>query len=359
LLSEGLGLKDATPYNVLFQGTKPIFVDLASIEKREDGDAIWRPFAQFLRMFLLPLLMNREFGLGFPEVFLCYTDGLTPKYCSAFGKWWKKNIFFLVFFPKFLSRFTKSSIYQKKLLHNVELAQFILTKRFKANAKILKRLSPARMSSHWASYMSNLSHYSEESFCKKERFIKKILKEKQPEKVLDVGCNTGYFSKLAAKMKSQVVAIDYDPAVIENLYQEARKENLDILPLVVNLTRPSPSLGWRNRETWSFLDRAVQKFDLVLMLAVIHHMIVTDRIPMEEIAELAAKITKKWVVIEFVEASDPKFIELQRGRDFYKNITFEYFQKCFEKHFTFEEISSADYHPTRRLVLLQKKAPGC
>jgi hypothetical protein len=139
LLKEKLGLKDATPYNILFQGTKPVFVDIASIVKKEKGDPIWQPYGQFLRMFLLPLLMNKVFGLGFSEMFLFYADGITSHYCSAFGKWWKKDVFSLVCLPTLLSKFAKSSIYQKKKKVQEELAEFILERRFKTNAKFLRR----------------------------------------------------------------------------------------------------------------------------------------------------------------------------------------------------------------------------
>ena len=99
------------------------------------------------------------------------------------------------------------------------------------------------------------------------------------------------------------------------MWRQARAEKLDILPLAVNLTRPSPGTGWRNQECSSFLDRARGKFDAVLMLAVIHHMLVTERVPLAEIIDLAAELTTNLLIIEYVAPDDSMFRRLTRGRE--------------------------------------------
>src|SRR5205085_9707023 len=138
-----------------------------------------------------------------------------------------------------------------------------------------------------------------------EQFVADALAELKPRRVLDVGCNTGHFSALAARARARVVAVDYDPCVVGQAWRRAQSEGLDILPLVCNLARPTPATGWRNHECPSFLDRARGSFDAVLTLAVLHHMLVTERIPRTEIVSLAAEMTTDALVIELVAPADP------------------------------------------------------
>jgi SAM-dependent methyltransferase len=157
--------------------------------------------------------------------------------------------------------------------------------------------------------------YSEPAFAAKEQFVDVALREFKPGHVLDVGANTGHFSALAARTGAEVVALDLDPSCVGSIWLRARAEKLNILPLVVDLSRPSPALGWRNSECPSFLDRATGAFDGVLMLAVIHHMLVTERIPLEEILRLASELTTSLLVIEYVGPEDGMFRRLARGRE--------------------------------------------
>ena len=131
-----------------------------------------------------------------------------------------------------------------------------------------------------------------------------------------MGSNTGHFSALAAQLDgAEVVGIDSDAVAAGRAWRMARDRGLNILPLVVDLARPTPAVGWKNRECASFLDRAAGEFDCVLMLAVLHHMLVAERVPLEEILDLAAQLTRNLAVIEFVAPQDPMFRELTRGRD--------------------------------------------
>ena len=157
--------------------------------------------------------------------------------------------------------------------------------------------------------------YDDPAFAAKEKFVNEALREFKPARVLDAGANTGHFSALAAQAGAEVVAVDLDAACAGAIWRRAREQKLNILPLVVNLARPSPALGWRNSECPSFLDRATGAFDGVLMLALIHHLLVTERIPLEEILRLAHDVTNSLLVIEFVDPKDDMFRRLTRGRE--------------------------------------------
>ena len=173
---------------------------------------------------------------------------------------------------------------------------------------------PRPRSSRWLEYESSRSSYSADELSLKEAFVQDALKQFQPRKVLDVGSNTGQFSILAARNGASVVAIDSDPVVVNELWRRARTERLDILPLTINLSNPTPALGWRNQERPSFLERASGTFDAILMLAVIHHLLVTDGIPLPEILTLLAALTTGICVVEFVGPEDLMFRRLVRGR---------------------------------------------
>ena len=224
----------------------------------------------------------------------------------------------LVSIPAWLSRKANPDdlkIYQPRLLANDEKAQFILESLFQRLEKKLNALRPpVFQASAWSDYMTTHS-YDDPAFAAKEKFVAEALAEFKPARVLDVGANTGHFSALAAQSGAEVVAVDIDPVCVGAIWRRAREHKLNILPLVVNLARPSPALGWRNAECPSFLGRATGAFDGVLMLALLHHLLVTERIPLEEILRLGSELTNQLLVIEFIEPQDEMFRRLTRGRD--------------------------------------------
>jgi len=361
-LADGFGLKDATPHNILFRGHEPVFVDLLSFERRHPGDAIWKPYAQFVRTFLLPLLANRRWGLSLAEIFTTRRDGLQPeeiyRWCGPLEKFRPRTLS-LVSIPTWLSRKAdpdEQKIYQSQLLADPEKAQFILESLFNRLERQLRALAPAvRKNSTWSGYMTTHS-YDDPAFAAKEKFVAEALAEFKPARVLDAGANTGHFSALAAQAGAAVVAADLDAACVGQIWRRAREKNLDILPLAVDLARPSPALGWRNREQPSFLERATGAFDGVLMLALIHHLLVTERIALEEILRLAAELTNQLLVIEFVEPEDAMFRRLTRGRDhLHVGLNAAVFERACTAHF--EIVRSRALPGTqRRMYCLKRKA---
>lgn len=341
LLPEGIGVKDGTPYNVLFQGPKPVFIDVLSFERRDAHDPMWLPYAQFARTFLLPLLAYKHYGVQLNEVFTTRRDGLEH---DEVYRWTRPvqrlrpPFLSLVSMPTWLAAKRNpddQKIYQAKKLKNVEQARFVLESTLRGLRKKLNKLAPpAGLASTWSDYTVSNNNYSQNQAGIKERFVQDALNEFRPRRVLDIGCNTGQFSRIAAKAGASVVAIDYDPVVVGDVWRKSKGENLDILPLVVNLSRPTPATGWRNDECPSFLQRAHGHFDALLMLAVIHHMMVTDRIPLPEIVDLAAEMTRDLVIIEFIAPSDSMFRRITRGRDhLHTDLTEELFENTVAARF--------------------------
>ena len=362
LLADGLGLKDGTPYNILFRGPEPVFIDVLSFERREPGDSTWLPYAQFVRTFLLPLLANQSYGLGLDQILTTRRDGLEPEEVYRWSKLSQRlrpPFFSLVSMPTWLGRKHKqddNSIYQKKLLSDPEKARYILDSVLNGLRNALNRLKPAQgKNSVWSDYMTTNNNYTADHFDAKQRFVGEALNEFPSRSVLDVGCNTGTFSALAARSGAKVVSVDYDPVVLGDVWRNARKQKLDILPLAVNITRPSPGTGWRNEECSSFLSRAHGKFNAVLMLAVIHHMLVTERVPLADILALAAELTTNILVIEYVAPDDSMFQRLTRGREeLHKDLTVELFESLCLRHFDIVRVQHVE-STTRRLYLLKKR----
>jgi SAM-dependent methyltransferase len=341
VLGEGFGLKDASPYNVLFRGPKPIFVDLLSFERRAPGDPVWQPYGQFARTFLLPLLVNKHFGLRLDQLLLARREGLEPeevyRLCGRLQRL-RQPFLTLASIPSWLSgRAEKNSseIYRRRQLADSGRATFILEQLFKRLRRQLEQVKPLNSrASVWTRYVSLTDCLNEDYSSQKIAFVRDVMNEFSPRTVLDVGCNTGRFSHLATRSGASVVAIDQDPAVVGQLWREAEAEQLNILPLVVDLTRPSPSVGWHNRENSAFLKRARRAFDALLMLAVVHHMLVSERIPLPQIIDLAAELTRDLLVIEFVAPADPMFRRLTRGRDhLFVALTNENFKQACLKRF--------------------------
>ena len=361
---DGYGLKDATPYNVLFRGGEAVFIDLPSFERRAEGDPVWLAYAQFVRTFLLPLLANRRWGIRMADIFITRRDGLEPeevyKLCGGWERF-KPQILSLVSIPTWLgnkARAQGEQLHQSRTLANAEKGRFIFDSVLQRLRGALESLKPpARKVSAWSDYMDNHG-YDETAFKAKEKFVTESLGEFRPKRLLDVGANTGYFSRLAARAGAEVVAIDSDPACVGALWRGAREEKANILPLVLDLSRPSPALGWANAECRSFLDRAAGAFDCVMALAVIHHLLVTERVPLEEILRLLSELTTSLLIIEFVPPEDEMFRQLTRGREhLHASLNEAAFEQVCGVHFII--LKSLQLPGSRRrLYSLRRKGPA-
>jgi SAM-dependent methyltransferase len=359
-LTHGFGLKDATPFNVLFKGSSPIFIDVLSFEKRLTGDHIWLAYGQFIRSFLLPVAIESYHTTPSHSIFFSHRDGIEPEEAYRLLSLFERlnpPFFSKVTMPVLLASKAEqqsSKVYAPTRLSNPDQATFILRSLF---TRLLRTMQVASRRKHsrsvWTTYNDNCN-YSQTDFSFKTVFIEQFLQNFKPERVLDIGCNTGHFSFLAARSGAEVVAIDLDAEVVGKLWQRAVTDKANILPLVINLARPTPALGWRNRETPSFLERAEGYFDAIFMLAVIHHLLVSDRIPLDEIIQQAAKLTTKWMVIEFVGYNDPQFKRLLRGRE----VLYTYFKKdLFENELAkhFEIIRHEEIADTGRWLYITKR----
>ena len=348
LVEQGWLLKDATPLNVLFQGTAPIFVDVLSIERMDPHQPIWLAYGQFVRTFLLPMLAYSR--LGWPlQTTLTRRDGYEPEEIYAALSWparVRQPALSAVTLPSLLASNKKmqAGSVASRAVKEPELARHILLKTLRGLLAQMRKVTPAHHSSTWSDYAETAFHYSEEDHARKRSFVSKALEAARPAHVLDVGCNTGVYSNLAADAGAEVVSIDTDVQAVDRLCASLKGSGKNILPLCVDLAHPSPAAGWENREYASFLSRCSGHFDTVMMLAVLHHLLLRNQIPMERIAELCHRLTTRYLILEWVPSADPKFHELLRGRDsIYAHITEDAFRSAFAEYFaTVDELPLAN-----------------
>ncbi|HYH00758.1 MAG TPA: class I SAM-dependent methyltransferase [Terriglobales bacterium] len=320
LLDEGRGLKDATPYNVLFRGTVPVFVDVLSVEPRDAHDPIWLAYAQFVRTMLLPLLLSRRLRVPVAQTFCANPEGLEPEQAYRMLSWPLRLCapeLSLVTLPTWLAprHAPHASIYAPKRMSDPDRANFTLRHTFRALRRKLHAVRPMGSVSAWSGYATQPPSYTEEQQRAKQCEVDRLLALAKPTRILDIGCNTGVYSEIACRHAARVVAIDGDCAVVGALCELGRRKALNVLPLVVDIARPTPATGWRNREHVSFLERARGQFDCVLMLALIHHLLVTSRIPLDEIVELVTELTTAMAIVEYIDRNDQMFRALLRGRE--------------------------------------------
>lgn len=359
LLGEGLGLKDASPDNVLFRGPDPVFVDTLSIERRRPDDPLWLPEAQFQRNFVLPLLANRLAGLTPAQIFSSRRDGLEPEDMYALLSWPRRLTplaLATTSLPTWLGRLSSRPDAKREPARvDPARARFTLEWSFRRLRRQLEKAGAKPPRSHWRRYEATRT-YSPAAADVKERVVREALAKYQPAWVLDIGSNTGRYSMLSAESGSQVVAIDTDAAVVGALWTSARARSLPVLPLVIDLARPTPGSGWRNSERTSFLDRAEGRFDGVLALAVLHHLLVTNGIPLPEVLDLLARLAKRFAVIEFVPPTDPMFRVIARGREgLHQGLTWDAFERaCRERFHIVRRESLPDSE--RRLVVVEALA---
>jgi SAM-dependent methyltransferase len=320
LLDKGLILKDATPLNILFEGAKPVFVDVLSIEKRDPESPLWLAYAQFVRTFLLPLLAHRY--LGWPlAASLQRRDGYEPADLYPFlgtAQRWKQPFRSLVTIPYLLDKKRSGNApatKRKPIRQSPEIAAAVLRSNLRRLRKTLHSLAPAERDSRWSDYPQSADHYSDDDHKQKQAFVRRALQSAEPRHVLDLGANTGVYSRIAASLGASVVAWDTDLGATERNWAQATAEKLPIQPLLADAARPTPAAGWRNAESLGLLDRARGNFDCVMALGLIHHLLVADQIPLSEVAGLFRDLTHTWAIVEWVPADDPRFADLVRGRD--------------------------------------------
>jgi len=331
-VSNGFTLKDATPYNIQFVDRKPVFIDIPSFEPLDEGEP-WSGYRQFCEMFLFPLMLQAYKGCNFQPFMRAAIGGVDVQTAAAlfgFRDRFRKGVFSHVWLQSKLDRrFGGSSENIRSNLKSAGFNRELILVNVRKMQKLIKKLEWKAAGSEWGDY-TEFHNYSEDDHALKEDFIRKAISTETPQTVWDIGCNTGQFSRIAASGCKQVLSMDIDHLAVERLFLNPETP-ANILTLVQNVADPSSNWGWRNRERSDLQTRAQP--DLVLCLALIHHVVITANIPLAEFIDWLAGLTDK-LVIEYVSRQDDKVQTLLRNKeDKYKDYSRESIESNLKRHF--------------------------
>jgi hypothetical protein len=314
-LDEGIGLKDASAYNVQWKGARPVFVDVASFYKRNPREP-WVGYRQFCQMFLYPLLLQAYRDVPFQPWMRGNIDGMDAELCLRLlcaRDYLRAGVLAHVYLQaKAQAAYSSTTRDVKADLNKAGFDTSII----RANAQRLRALVAGLQwkpqQSTWSDYLK-CGHYDASDAAQKRDFVRDAAATRAWNLAWDIGCNVGVFSRIVAEHARYVVAMDADSIAIDRLYQALKTERIgNILPLVVNLTDPSPALGWRNLERKRIDERG--RPELVLALALIHHVVIGGNIPMAEFVQWLRDLGGD-LVIEFVTRKDPMVLTLLRNKD--------------------------------------------
>jgi len=313
-LPENMVLKDATAYNVQWKGSQPVFIDIPSFTPWSAGYP-WVGYRQFCELFLFPLLLQAYRDISFQSWLRGSLEGISVEECSHLLRrdFYRPGVLKDVLLHNYFQRHystTPRSI--KEDLRQTGFHRELIQANVARLSKIVSGLTWRTLSSPWNDY-GELKHYVPEDKELKRAFVEQVLQSRHRRLVWDLGCNEGAFSRLAAEYSDYVVAVDSDPKVIEVFYQSLKKQNSpNILPLVMNLANVSSGLGWRGQERKAFVDRG--KPDLILCLALMHHVTITANIPLAEWIQWLSSLGEE-LLIEFVSPHDPMVQILLRNKE--------------------------------------------
>lgn len=327
-LEFNMSLKDASAYNVQFHKGKALLIDTGSFEPYREGRP-WIAYSQFLRHFLAPLTLMAKSSPEMNKLLLSYTDGLPIELACELLPWhsWLNPSLAVHLLGNKIAR--KASQDKKTFTEaNVKMPKEHLLALLDDLESLIERMSLKTKRSTWSHYYQDNS-YSIEAASSKEKVVSQFVDLVSPKSVWDIGANNGYFSKLCADKGIFTMSLDADIRCVEDNFQNAQAENQNnLMPLVLDLTVPTPSAGWSNKERQGLASRGPA--DLILALALVHHLAIAQNIPLKEIAEYFAELGKN-LVIEFVPKDDVQVQRLLALRD---DVFDRYDQRCFEEYFS-------------------------
>jgi len=354
IIPRGFILKDASPNNIQFIGTRPVLIDILSIERLIPGD-LWAGYGQFCDTMLYSLMLMALKGIPYHPWLRGSPNGIEPQFLSSLFSWGD------IFKPGVFTHVKLRSMLHKKFnrpnqMKRIDVQQASFPKEgILRNVRHLKNVidglnSPSKDENHWLTYAEK-NTYSPDAQQKKERFVLDQLAMWKPELVWDVGCNTGTFTKKVATTGAYCVGFDSDSNVIQQLAIDCDQLSINnLLPLIIDWANPSPSQGWDLKEIKSIFER--RQPAVILALALVHHLAIQQNVPLalqlKKFSELAEKI-----IIEFVDRNDPMTQELLLNvGTTHEDYTEDEFARSVEQYFKI--VSRLSLSPTRTIYSLTR-----
>lgn len=312
---ENTTLSDNTAYNVQFDGYRPVFIDVLSLEKYVEGRP-WVGYGQFCQQFLNPLVMTAKLGVDFRHWYRGNVDGIAT---TDLAKMLKLRHLFspgilthVYMHAKALESASRAAQATDKTRQDLKLPKARHLALLKYMRAFVSALTVPSHGSTWGDYEKTHT-YDDTEAGRKRRFVAEFVSEVQPDTLIDLGCNAGEYSIVSLNAGAKhVIGFDFDSNAVDVAYRRAKEGKLNFLPLQLDAFNPSPSQGWRQNERYGFDARA--KADAMVALAFEHHLAIAKNTPLDQmIAWLVG--TAPAGVIEFVPKNDPTVQIMLRGRD--------------------------------------------
>jgi SAM-dependent methyltransferase len=356
LLQAGYSLKDATAYNIQFVSGRPRFIDVSSIECPNRLD-LWIALGQFEQMFVFPLLLCRRLGWDLRSYFLANLGGRDVEQVARGFSWFQRlwpELLLDVTLPVLLSRWAGGGgrAQREKLEKPRTNTGPQLANLRRLRSKITKLAAKYKPRGIWANY-TRICNYDDEAERAKKRLVQEFFETTNPKSVVDLGCNTGDYSRLAAACGAQVIAADADHDAVEVLYRRLRETPAPIQPMVIDLCNPSPGVGYMNRERAPFLERI--HGDCVLALALLHHLLVSGNLSLDAARDLLFAVTRRDLILEFVPTDDDMFLRLLQLRvNLFEGLTLDKVREVFCERFRL--LKEEPVPGSKRTLLFMRRA---
>lgn len=349
-LGFGMSLKDCSAYNIQFRGGKPILIDTLSFEVCRKGKP-WVAYRQFCQHFLGPLALMSYKDMRLNQLSRVYMDGIPLDLTCSLLPFHTRFVFSLLIHihlhAKAQAYFSDKAVNTKK----GRMAHLSFMGLVDSLESAVRKLRWKAKATEWGNYYDDIN-YSSEALQHKKQIVSDFLDKLKPKVVWDLGANVGMFSRIAGNKGASVISFDMDLLALEKNYSQCiEKSEGKILPLVLDLTNPSPAIGWENKERMSLFERGPA--DMVFALALIHHLAIANNLPFDKIADFFSKICDS-LIIEFVPKEDAQAQRLLSTR---QDIFADYSQQVFEREFGryFMMLDSIKLRDSGRVLCLMVK----
>ena len=349
-LEFGMSLRDSSAYNIQFKNGRPIFIDTLSFGKYREGQP-WVAYRQFCQHFLAPLVLMSYKDIRLSQLLCIYIDGLPLDLTSCLLPWRTYLRFSLLSHIHLHARSQKH--FADKPINGKQhrMSRYALLGILNSLESTVKKLKWQPRGTEWADYYQD-TNYSPQALEHKKSIVAGFLDRMRPATVWDLGANVGIFSRLASDRGIPTVSFDVDPAAVEKNYLDCvASGDSNILPLVIDLTNPSPGIGWENKERMSLKERGPA--DAVLALALVHHLAISNNVPLSKIAGFLSDIGH-CLIVEFIPKTDSQVQRLLATReDIFPDYTRQAFEQEFSRHFTI--VDYADIRESQRTLYLMRR----
>lgn len=349
-LGHGMVLKDSSAYNIQYHQGKPVLIDTLSFEIYTEGQP-WIAYRQFCQHFLAPLslMSHRDIRLG--QLLRIYIDGVPLDLASRLLPWktrfnWPLQMHIHLHAAS-QKRYASSSLPGERKMGKTAMLGWI-----DSLESAIRGLSWSPEGTAWSEYYTD-TNYTSSGLEHKKALVREYLDFFHPKSIWDLGANTGLFSRIASQMGIQTIAFDIDPGAVELNYRECRKESeTNLLPLLLDLTNPSPGIGWENRERQAFAERGPA--DAVMALALIHHLAIANNVPLQRLASFLHGLSQ-WLLIEFIPKGDSQVQRLLASReDIFTEYTQANFEQVFASRYTIHRVEAIQ-DSQRSLYLMEAR----